>query len=170
MEIVSCSVRLAGDNNHVVEKTDVTVAEIAILQHIHGLASITNIRRTGMDRRPHREERERLRLIYNRREKIVDKIYPNIPGAKLPVSLSDIDLSMAGGNAPGEEAEVEVAEEELPKITAANVRRVPAPVPVSDLTQTDSSADAKPTTLKDVPAAGNDDGSKASAADVLDVL
>lgn len=164
MEIVSCSVKLAGDNNHVVEKTDVTVAEVVLLQHIHGMDSVVNIRRTGMDRRSHREERERLRSIYNRREKIVDKIFPNLPGAKLPVSLADIDLSMAGGNAADEEE----SEETLPPITAAQVRRVPAPAPVSA---------PVPTTIHEVAAvaAGDtpvtapvDNGAQGSAADVLE--
>lgn len=109
MEICDIMLRLAGSNDNIVPKLDVTPAEILILRHLHGADSVFNIRPKGSDKRTHAGEWERLKGIYGRNGQstsdgstvMLDSIFP---GAikQLPVGLSDI---------PGEDADA-VAEPE----------------------------------------------------------
>jgi hypothetical protein len=100
MQVVTCEIHLAGDRNHVVVKTGVTVAEIEILRVIHGNDAVLNIQPTKQDTRKHAEELDRLRRVYKRRmpgsdskgtKNIVDVVYPG-PRPNLPATLKDIGV------------------------------------------------------------------------------
>lgn len=88
MQRCNVTVRLAGDVGNTVPKIGVSVAEIAVLRAIHGSDAIVDIKPIENDKTPHRDERNRLSLIYGRG--IVDKIFPG-QFAKLPVTLKDIE-------------------------------------------------------------------------------
>lgn len=106
MQHVKCSVYLGGDYNHKVFLPDVTVAEVVVLRAIHGDDAVVEIQPTRMLRGDsHEAERERLRRTYNRRDKVVDRVFPGAK-ADLPVNLKDIGVSAK----PGKEAEDELPE------------------------------------------------------------
>jgi hypothetical protein len=88
MQRCNVTVRLAGDVGNTVGKFGVSVAEIAILRAIHGADAVVDIKPTQNDKTPHRDERNRLSLIYGKG--IVDKIFPG-QFAKLPVTLKEIE-------------------------------------------------------------------------------
>jgi hypothetical protein len=64
MRLYDCKVLLAGSRDNEVRKTDVTAAEIMILQAFHGADSVTEIVPKEMDKRSHGEERKRLFSAY----------------------------------------------------------------------------------------------------------
>lgn len=101
MQLVDCDVRLSGDQLHVVRKRDITVAEVHLLQVIHGADAVSNVKPKGETRRPHAEELDRLRRIYRRPiqkinpdggRSIVDSVYSG-PSPKLPIKLADIGFN-----------------------------------------------------------------------------
>lgn len=93
MQRVNCTVRLSGDTGNTVLKSDVTVAEVAVLRSIHGNESVVDIKPVRQCKTPHREERDRLSLIYGAPR--VAALFPGmIP--RLPVSLDDIALVIEG--------------------------------------------------------------------------
>lgn len=102
MQICDCTVRLGGSVLHTVRKVDVTPAEIAILQHLHGEDSVVEITRKRMSKRSHALELARLDAIYyaDRTDNgtpiyVARKLFGNAVGggAKLPVDLLDIGIS-----------------------------------------------------------------------------
>lgn len=99
MQRCNVTVRLAGDVGNTVPKTNVTVAEIVVLRSVHGDDAVVDIKPTHNCKTPHREERDRLCIIYGRPR--VDKIFPGV-FAKLPVSLKDIEVAP-----PEEDAELD---------------------------------------------------------------
>lgn len=100
MQLASAVVRLGGSRDNTVHKVGLTVAEIVVLRAIHGGDdSVTDIQPTGMDKRPHAEELNRLRSIYgnakdDKEESILTKIFPGA-SPNLPVNLKDIGLDIA---------------------------------------------------------------------------
>lgn len=100
MQRCNCTVRLGGDVNNTVTKTDVTPAEIAILLAIHGAGSVVDIKPTRQDKTPHQDERSRLSTTYG--QHVLDRLFPG-QFTKLPVSLSDISL----GDPADEEGDTE---------------------------------------------------------------
>jgi hypothetical protein len=64
MRLYDCKVLLAGSRDNEVRKTDVTAAEIQILQAFHGHDSVLDIVKKQMDKRSHRDERARLFAQY----------------------------------------------------------------------------------------------------------
>jgi hypothetical protein len=90
MQRCTVTVRLSGDLNNTVRKSNVSPAEIVILREIHGgVDAVVDIQPNGMDKMPHRQERDRLEVIYG--GPLVEKIFPG-KFAPLPVSLKDIDV------------------------------------------------------------------------------
>jgi hypothetical protein len=99
MQIANCEVRLFGDIANSIPKQNVTPSEVALLQAIHGSESVIRVNQTGADRRSHKEEYERLSIIYgetrtNSGELLLQKIFPNSFDIKLPVNFSDIGVSV----------------------------------------------------------------------------
>lgn len=88
MQRVNCTLRLSGDVLNTVEKTNISPAEIVILNDLHGEGAVINIKPTQMDKVPHRQERERLAGIYGHH--VVDRIFPG-EFNKLPSTLADIE-------------------------------------------------------------------------------
>lgn len=67
MQICQCEVRLGGDMRRTVVKENVTVAEIRVLQNIHGADAVVNIRPVKVDRNfNHDEHRAELKRVYER--------------------------------------------------------------------------------------------------------
>jgi len=100
MQLCDLEVRLGDSSGHTVPKTNVTPAEIVVLQAIHGASAIVGIKPTKMDKRPHIEEYERLQGIYGRAPDglmdagngdLLEKLFPGA-AKQLPVSLKDIGL------------------------------------------------------------------------------
>jgi hypothetical protein len=107
MQIVNCSVHLSGDLRNTVHKRGVTVAEIVVLRNIHGGDAVTSIQPVKNDRRSHALELDRLRSIYNRRDQVVDQLFPGA-NPKLPTNLKDIGVDHNGATV--EEPEEEEAQ------------------------------------------------------------
>lgn len=99
MLYVNCDVRIGGDNNNIVPKKDVSVAEVAILRHIHGDDAVDNIQSTGRtDTISAVKERERLKTIY--KPALVMSVFPGAMPA-LPTKLEDIVAVMPAGEEGG---------------------------------------------------------------------
>ena len=88
MRIYDLTVRLIGGDNLIlteVNKTGVSAPELVVLRAIHGAPSIVNIKPTGQDKREHRKERERLKMLYEQNKDInIDRLFP---AAMLPVEV-----------------------------------------------------------------------------------
>lgn len=67
MYLYDAKVRLLGSLNNEVRKTDLTPAEIAILQRIHGADAVADVKKVGqVAKRTDRSERNRLLRTYRR--------------------------------------------------------------------------------------------------------
>lgn len=101
MQISSATIRLGGSMNNTVRKSDLTPAEIVVLQALHGQDAIIDVIHERDQRRSHNEEYERLAFIYSpnsnvstpdgERTDIMQKLFP---GAikKLPTTLVEIGM------------------------------------------------------------------------------
>ena len=90
MQKVSCFLRLGGDMQNTVPKRDISVAEVAILQHLHGNDAVTEIQRvSNKTGESHAVEIERLRRVYG--EKAFAEVFPGRV-TTLPVNLKDIGI------------------------------------------------------------------------------
>lgn len=102
MQICSCKVRLAGSLNMQIPKARVSVAEIAVLQAVHGQDAVTDIKPLRMTKESHAAEVDRLKLFYG--PEIIKHLFPGL-SPRLPVKLADVGLSSDG--AP-DEPEIQV--------------------------------------------------------------
>lgn len=64
MDLLSCSVALNGDIRAVISKPKVTIAEIILLQAMHGSDAVTNIKVIGELKTNSEQERDRLGNFY----------------------------------------------------------------------------------------------------------
>jgi|TARA_R110000803_G_scaffold87023_1_gene153605 hypothetical protein len=93
-QLCRCTVAIGGDIRSVVPKTQVTPAEIMLLQSIHGADAVTNIRVIGELDSTVDEERNRLGSFY-KDEKVVGMFnqFGDLPAtldaARIPVELLD---------------------------------------------------------------------------------
>jgi len=100
MQIATCEIRLAGDIMNSVRKVGVTPAEVIVLRSIHGLESVINIEVTGIDRRSHLEEFNRLSASYKsamdaNSNPLVHHLFPAAPmGGQLPGEFKDIGIDI----------------------------------------------------------------------------
>jgi hypothetical protein len=115
MQHCSCIVFLDGDRNSSVHKTDVTVAEIALLRAIHGPDSVDGIKATFVGKEKPSEELARLRMQYSNSNitkegaPLVDSVYPG-RAPQLPKTLADLGTDddyededdLPAGEAPAE--------------------------------------------------------------------
>jgi hypothetical protein len=95
MQNCSVSVRLNGDMTQQLTGKIVTVAEIPILQRIHGQDAVFDIAPTKQALQIAEEvaefaERDRLIQVYG--VETVEDVYPGA-GTKLPTSLADLDIN-----------------------------------------------------------------------------
>ena len=102
----SCKVRLGGENDQVIPKHGVTIAELHILKTLHGNQAVIDVQPHGVRNNVvTAQEVDRLRQTYDSpRRKVVEELYP---GAfpSLPNSLASIGLKLYA-------APVELPEEE----------------------------------------------------------
>lgn len=103
MQVVNCSVRLSGNLNSVVRKTDVTVAEIVVLRALHGADSVVSVAPTIQDKRSTADEMFRLRGIYS--EKVISHAFPGA-NPNLPVTLADVGIEAVSALPPAEDEAV----------------------------------------------------------------
>lgn len=71
MQVVNCTVAIAGDMRNTVAKENITVAELIILRELHGHDAVRNIQVVGKASVDSHEERERLAGIYAKPPTIV---------------------------------------------------------------------------------------------------
>lgn len=99
MRYYSANVNIAGDRNSVVRKTNLTAAEVMVLQSIHGSGEVYDISKqpqSGRDNTPHAEIKDHLMKRYGRvrtgpasdRRPVLVAVFPGWPNVTLP---SDID-------------------------------------------------------------------------------
>lgn len=98
MQHANCFVRLGGKLDHEIYKVNVTPAEVAVLQYIHGKDGVVKVQLTsGNDKTPHAAEAERLRGIYG-----AAPFEATFPGAhpQLPTTFGDIGVAVIGDEEP----------------------------------------------------------------------
>lgn len=96
MQIATCWVALGGDTGNTVPKFDVTPAEIAVLQLIHGSDAVFDISPGPDVNRSNRDERSRLQAFYGKPEgsrepSAVNVLFPGI-GARLPETFDELEI------------------------------------------------------------------------------
>lgn len=64
MRLYDCKVLLSGSRENEVRKTDISAAEVMILQRFHGVDAVLDIVPKEMDKRTHADERRRLFTTY----------------------------------------------------------------------------------------------------------
>ncbi|CUW38789.1 protein of unknown function [Magnetospirillum sp. XM-1] len=114
MELANCFVRLGGEIGYEVRKTGIPLAEILLLQSIHGADAVVRIERAGSDDRKNRDIVDYLKAVYGD-----TKFRVVFPGTNPSVHVQFRDI------VPGED----VVEEDEPQ---APVRRGKKPVPGQD--------------------------------------
>lgn len=123
MQRCNCIVRLAGDMQNTVFKSGVSPAEIAVLRLIHGgQDTVVDIQPIEMDKTPHRQERDRLIMIYGAGP--VDHLFPGVM-ARLPITLKEIE-------GPGEDEEAEEIPSDDEDEAATGQAPLHAPPPAID--------------------------------------
>lgn len=99
MQIANVLVALGGKRGETVPKYRVTPAELAVLQFLHGEDGVYDIDiQTDTVERTHRQEIERLRMSYSRRDgervisPAINALFPGV-GAQVPQKFSDLELN-----------------------------------------------------------------------------
>lgn len=129
-EFCSCTVAIGGDVRAVVPKPTVSVAEIMLLQQIHGGDAVTNIKITGTHDTTSEEERDRLGRLYSD-EKVVN----------LFNQFGDLPKTLAEARVPDEMLDPVWRSENAKKPAAKKTTRAkkPAAAPVvEDLSEDDA--------------------------------
>ncbi|MBI2240296.1 MAG: hypothetical protein HYU59_05770 [Magnetospirillum gryphiswaldense] len=96
MQTANIILALGGDVGNTIPKYNVTTAEIALLQAIHGEDAVTDVEPVGGISVTNRAERERLREIYGRAtdgngNKIIELVYPGA-AARVFERLDELSL------------------------------------------------------------------------------
>jgi len=129
MQLVHCTVNLAGDPRKQVRRVNVSVPEIQVLQSIHGNDAVIELtyagERTGVD------EMEMLRKFYGGKAEILERLNALFPGIRpvLPQTLAEIgfeevatpEIVKAFNEKKAAEAKAEAARKA--KVRAANAKR-----------------------------------------------
>jgi hypothetical protein len=121
-EIADVEVRLGGDAANTVPRYNVTAAEIAVLQVIHGNDAIFNVKPRGTIERAQRVERARLAALYQAKDSDgnvhVEKLYPGA-AARVFETLDELILAdtqfhaepVRRGNTERQKSELELIDE-----------------------------------------------------------
>ena|SRR3569623_1247944 len=96
MQTANIMVALGGDRTNTVPREKVTVAEIAVLGHIHGRDAIFDVEPLGEEEVDNREELARIKHTYggardNDGRSMVEQVYPGA-AARLFERLKDLGL------------------------------------------------------------------------------
>jgi len=132
MQTANCYVHIAGDSGTTVPKYAITVSEIAVLRHIHGPDSITEIEPTEDVERNDRQEIARLHEIYSRPDTRNDgPVGTLFPGAAARAfqTLDELDIPEDFYKA---ERRVKPKPAEKP-VKAAKAKKGDEPAPVEDI-------------------------------------
>tara|TARA_R110002153_G_scaffold132549_2_gene281558 strand:+ start:81 stop:503 length:423 start_codon:yes stop_codon:yes gene_type:complete len=111
MQLVSCSVSLQSDIRNTVEKHNISVAEVAVLNMVHGQGACANIKPTKMDKRSHKDEKSFLVEKFRKHASSINEMFPGL-NPSLPVSLRDIEIDMDGSD---EESPKRTRKKDAPK-------------------------------------------------------
>lgn len=94
MQLYNAKVRLSGNVLNEVERNAITAAEVIVLQAVHGADAVVNVKPVKMDKRNHRDERDRLEYRYGK-PRIEQLFGPAHSGSKLPVKLDGMKARKA---------------------------------------------------------------------------
>lgn len=130
MKLYSCKLRLAGNVNNEVLKTEVTAAEIEVLREIHGSDAVLDIVQTGENRLDSAKERARLKRIYASEESLSSQslgkrmaMLRNLFGHdRLELPNDVVDLA---DRAEEEDEEVEASTETIAPVQRTRVPKKP---------------------------------------------
>lgn len=103
MQLYDATLRLGGNLNNTIVKTDLTAPEILVLQSIHGGDAVVEIEERNMDKRSHEFERARLDGLYGQKN-VIRLFGAPFANAKLPVKLNDFRGVVPSANAEEEES------------------------------------------------------------------
>lgn len=95
MQVLNALVAITGDRNNMMLKTDLTPAELLLLQYLHGPNSVTQIEPTGEAERTPQEELERLKWAYPLQEARIQNIWRDFPGALFPTRIDMLTINPA---------------------------------------------------------------------------
>ena len=87
MDLLSCSVALNGDIRAVISKPKVTIAEIILLQAMHGSDAVTNIKVIGELKTTSEQERDRLGNFYKDANKEIFRFDTKTSGKEVKIIL-----------------------------------------------------------------------------------
>lgn len=92
MQIVSADIAIAKDIRNVIHREDLTVPELALLQIIHGMEAVSNIRVTGKAKNFNgHKEMDRLQHAYSKHANDVVGIFRDF-GGKFPTNIGMLRL------------------------------------------------------------------------------
>lgn len=95
MQTLNAMVALTGDRNNMVWKTDLTPAEILLLQALHGADAVLQIEPTGETKREPMQEIERLREAYPLHRERIQNIWRDFPGSAFPSRIDSLGVNPA---------------------------------------------------------------------------
>lgn len=152
MQTANCWVALGGDTGNTVPKFEVTPAELAVLQLIHGSDAVFDIVPGADVNRSNRDERSRLLATYGKPEgsrepSAVNVLFPGI-AARLPEAFDELDIDESFFKATG------------------RASTKPAPAVVEEVVDDPEPAPVKKMTAKEAKAAKAAEAKAAKAAEL----
>jgi hypothetical protein len=95
MQTLNALVAITGDRNNMVWKTDITPAEILLLQSLHGADAVLQIEPSGEDKREPMEEITRLKALYPLHGERIQNIWRDYPGPAFPLRIDQLGINSA---------------------------------------------------------------------------
>ena len=95
MQTLNAMVALTGDRNNMVWKTDLTPAEILLLQALHGADAVVQIEPTGDEKREPSQEIQRLKELYPLHQERIQNIWRDFPGPAFPSRIDALGINPA---------------------------------------------------------------------------
>lgn len=156
MQLVHCTVNLAGDPRKQVRRVHVSVPEVQLLREIHGNDAVIELNYAGA--REGVDELENLKRFYGGKPEIAAMIDKLFPGSRpnLPLMLSDIGFGDIATDEIVEAfnkkkaAEAKAASTKKAKVSAAEQRRLDALADAQDAAEEVSELIAPPPLKKKV--------------------
>ena len=138
MHTINCVINVGGDALNAVPKAKVTVAELLLLQAIHGQSAVHSIEVVDNPTTVGVDERDRLRSRYSKYRPVIDAIWQN-NGGSFPSDIRTIGLSSTLFKPDHEQRykQADALEKKAKKtVRAAKVPKAesePAPAPAVDV-------------------------------------
>jgi hypothetical protein len=95
MQLLNALVAITGDRNNMLWRTGLTVAEILLLQQLHGEDAVNQIEPAGDVTRSAQEEIDRLKWVYPREGVRIQNIWRDFPGPAFPTRIDMLPLNPA---------------------------------------------------------------------------